>query len=167
MAINQTTNKRKLSPALGCVMSPIFTSLSNDIFHVFRPMVSCPLQCSVHSSLFSFIVFLGLALSMFFLIVSLCSCYDSLCKWCSCCLIVTRRVRLVEQGLFSLSYHLHYHLNCCGVFCVMQCRSLLILSLVCLMLSVSLNCPFLIAPSVFPDGNVIFMDIHIYICHVK
>jgi hypothetical protein len=102
MHSNQTKNKRKLPPALGCVMSPIFTSLSNDIFHVFRPMVSCPLQCSVHSSLFSFIVFLGLALSMFFLIVFLCSCYDSLCKWCSCCLIVTRRVRLVEQGLFSV-----------------------------------------------------------------
>jgi hypothetical protein len=66
MAINQTKNKRKLSPTLGCVMGPIITSLSNDIFHVFRPVVSCPLQCSVRSSLPPFIVFLGLALSMFF-----------------------------------------------------------------------------------------------------
>jgi hypothetical protein len=30
------------------------------------------------------------------------------------------------------------------------------------MLSVSLNCPFVIAPSVFSNGNVIFMGIHIY-----
>jgi hypothetical protein len=66
MAINQTKNKRKLSPTLGCVMGPIFTSLSNDKFHVFSPMVSCPLQCSVCSSLFPFIVFLGFALSVFF-----------------------------------------------------------------------------------------------------
>jgi hypothetical protein len=62
---------------------------------------------------------------------------------------------------------LHYHLDCCGVFCVMQCRSLFILSLVCLMLSESLNCPFLIASSVFSNGNIIFMGIQIYICHVK
>ena len=61
-----TKNKRKLSPTLGCVMGPIFTSLSNDIFHVFSPVVSCPLQCSVRSSLFPFIVFLGFALSVFF-----------------------------------------------------------------------------------------------------
>jgi hypothetical protein len=61
-----TKNKRKLSPTLGCVMGPIFTSLSNDIFHVFSPVVSCPLQCSVRSSLFPFIVFLGLALFVFF-----------------------------------------------------------------------------------------------------
>jgi hypothetical protein len=47
MAINQTKNKGKLSPTLGCVMGPIFTSLSNDISHVFSPVVSCPLQCSV------------------------------------------------------------------------------------------------------------------------
>jgi hypothetical protein len=66
MAINQTKNKRKLSPTLGCVMGPIFSSLSNDTFHVFSPMVSCPLQCSVFSSLFPFIVFLGFALSVFF-----------------------------------------------------------------------------------------------------
>jgi hypothetical protein len=66
MAINQTKNKRKLSPTLGCVMGPIFTSLSNDIFHIFSPVVSYPLQCSVCSSLFPFIVFLGLALSVFF-----------------------------------------------------------------------------------------------------
>jgi hypothetical protein len=66
MAINQTKNKRKLSPTLGCVMVPIFTSLSNDIFHVFSPLVTCPLQCSVRSSLFPFIVFLGFALSGFF-----------------------------------------------------------------------------------------------------
>jgi len=65
-SINQTKNKRKLSPTLGCVMGPIFTSLSNDIVHVFSPVVSCPLQCSVRSSLLPFIVFLGLALSMFF-----------------------------------------------------------------------------------------------------
>jgi hypothetical protein len=82
MSINQTKNKRKLSPTLGCVMGPIFTSVFNDIFHVLRSVVSCPLQCSVRSSLLPFIVFLGLALSMFFLIISLCSCYDSLCKWC-------------------------------------------------------------------------------------
>ena len=66
MAINQTKNKRKLSPRLGCVMGPIFTSLSNDIFHVFSPLVTCPLQYSVRSSLFPFIVFLGFALSVFF-----------------------------------------------------------------------------------------------------
>jgi hypothetical protein len=66
MAINQTKNKRKLSPTLGCVMGPIFTSLSNDIFHVFSPVVSYPLQCSVRSSLLPFIVFLGLALFVFF-----------------------------------------------------------------------------------------------------
>ena len=66
MAINQTKKKRKLSPTLGCVMGPIFTSLFNDIFHVFSPVVSCPLQCSVRSSLFPFIVFLGFAFSMFF-----------------------------------------------------------------------------------------------------
>jgi len=65
-SINQAKNKRKLSPTLGCVMGPIFTSLSNDIVHVFSPVVSCPLQCSVRSSLLLFIVFLGLALSMFF-----------------------------------------------------------------------------------------------------
>ena len=65
MAINQTKNKRKLSPTLGCVIGPIFTSLSNDIFHVFSPVVSFPLQCSVRSSLLPFIVFLGLALSVF------------------------------------------------------------------------------------------------------
>ena len=112
MAINQAKNKRKLTPTLGCVMGPIFTSLSNDIVHVFSPVVSCPLQCSVRLSLLPFIVFLRLALSMFFLIISICSCYDSLSKWCSCCLIVTRRVPLVEQGLFSLSYHLNYHLDC-------------------------------------------------------
>jgi hypothetical protein len=47
-------------------MGPIFTSLSNDIFHVFSPLVTCPLQCSVRSSLFPFIVFLGFALSVFF-----------------------------------------------------------------------------------------------------
>jgi hypothetical protein len=29
----------------------ILTSLSNDIFHVFSPVLSCPLQCSVRSSL--------------------------------------------------------------------------------------------------------------------
>jgi hypothetical protein len=52
MAINQTKNKRKLSSTLVCVMGLIFTSLSNDIFHVFSPVVSCPLQCSVCSSLF-------------------------------------------------------------------------------------------------------------------
>jgi hypothetical protein len=73
MAINITKNKRKLSPTLGCVMGLIFTSLSNDIFHVFSPVVPCPLQCSDRSSLLPFIVFLGLALSMFFLIISLCS----------------------------------------------------------------------------------------------
>ena len=61
MAINQPKNKRKLSPTLGCVMGPIFTSLSNDIFHVFSPVVSC----SVRSSLFPFFLFLGLALSVF------------------------------------------------------------------------------------------------------
>ena len=66
MAINQTKNKRKLSPTLGCVMGPIFSSLSNDIFHVFSPVVSYPLQCSVRSSLLPFIVFLGLALFVFF-----------------------------------------------------------------------------------------------------
>ena len=65
MAINQAKNKRKLSPTLGCVIGPIFTSLSNNIFHVFSPVVSCPLQCSVCSSLFPFIVFLGFALSVF------------------------------------------------------------------------------------------------------
>jgi hypothetical protein len=65
MPINQTKNKRKLSPTLGCVMGPIFTSLSNDIFHVFSPVVSCPLQCSVCSSFPPFIVFVGLALSVF------------------------------------------------------------------------------------------------------
>jgi hypothetical protein len=65
MAINQTKNRRKLSPTLGCVMGPIFTSLFNDIFHVFSPVVSYPVQCSVRSSLFQFIVFLGLALSVF------------------------------------------------------------------------------------------------------
>ena len=163
MAINQTKNKRKLSPTLGCVMGPIFTNLSNDIFHVFIPVVSCPLQYSVRPSFPSFIIFLCLALSVFFLIISFCSCYRSLSKWYSCCLIEKRRVLLVEQGLFSLSYHLNYHLDCRGVFC----RSLFILSLVCLMLSVSLNCPFLIAPSVFSNGNVIFLGIQIYICHVK
>jgi hypothetical protein len=63
MAINQT---KKLSPTLGCVMGPIFISLSNDISHVFSPVVSCPLQCSVCSSLFPFILFLGFALSVFF-----------------------------------------------------------------------------------------------------
>jgi hypothetical protein len=61
-----TKNKRKFSPTLGCVMGPILTSLSNDIFHVFSPVVSCPLQCSVRSSLLPFIVFLGRALSMSF-----------------------------------------------------------------------------------------------------
>jgi hypothetical protein len=66
MAINQTKNKRKLSPTLGCVTGPIFTSLSNDIFHVFSPVVSYPVQCSVRSSLLPFIVFLGLALFVFF-----------------------------------------------------------------------------------------------------
>jgi hypothetical protein len=65
MAIHQTKNNRKLSPTLGCVMGPIFTSLSNDIFHVFSPMVSCSLQCSVCSSLFPCIVFLGLVVSVF------------------------------------------------------------------------------------------------------
>ena len=65
MAINKTKNRRKLSPTLGCVMGPILTSLSNDIFHVFSPLVSCPLQCSVRSSLLAFVVFLGLALSVF------------------------------------------------------------------------------------------------------
>jgi len=66
MAINQLKNKRKLSSTLGCVMGPIFTSLSNDIFHVFSPVVWCSLKCSVCSSLLPFIVFLGLALSVFF-----------------------------------------------------------------------------------------------------
>ena len=112
MAINKTKNKCKLSPTLGCVMGPIFTSLSNDIFHVFSPVVSCPLQCSVRSSVFPFIVFLGLAWSVFFLIIFVCSCYRSLSKWYSCCLIEKRRVLLVEQGLFSFSYHLNYHLDC-------------------------------------------------------
>jgi hypothetical protein len=46
-------------------IGPIFTCLSNNIFHVFSPVVSCPLQCSVCSSLFPFIVFLGFALSVF------------------------------------------------------------------------------------------------------
>jgi hypothetical protein len=68
MAIHQTKIKRKLSPTLGCVMGPIFTSLSNVIFHVFSPMVSCSLQCSVCSSLFPSIVFLGLVVSVFFCI---------------------------------------------------------------------------------------------------
>jgi hypothetical protein len=65
MTINQTKNKRKLSPTLVCVMGPIFTSLSNDIFHVFSTMVSCSLHCSVFSSLFPFIAFLCLAVSVF------------------------------------------------------------------------------------------------------
>ena len=55
----------------------------------------------------------------FFLIISFCSCYDSLSKWNWCCLIETRRVPLVEQGLFSLSYHLNYYLDCKFFFCVM------------------------------------------------
>jgi hypothetical protein len=37
MAINQTKNKRKLSPMLGCMMGPIFTSFSMTYF-----MSSCP-----------------------------------------------------------------------------------------------------------------------------
>jgi hypothetical protein len=63
---------------------------------VFTPVYCIPRSCFV----------------CFFLNISLCSCYDSLSKWCSCCLIVTRRVRIVEQGLFSLSYHLNNHLDC-------------------------------------------------------
>ena len=47
MAIKKTKNKRKFSPTLGCVMGLIFTSLFNDIFHAFSPVVSWPLQCSV------------------------------------------------------------------------------------------------------------------------
>ena len=110
MAINQTKNKRKLSPTLGCVMGPIFTSLSNDI--------SCFQSHGVMSAkmfgLFDFIPVYCIPRSCFicfFLIISFCSCYDSLCKWYSCCLIETRRIRLVEQGLFSLSYHLNYHMD--------------------------------------------------------
>ena len=44
---------------------------------------------------------------------------------------MTRRVPLVGQGQFSLSHHLNYHLDFSGVFCVMQCRSLFVLSFVC------------------------------------
>jgi hypothetical protein len=36
MAIHQTKNNRKLSPTLGCVMGPIFTSLSNDYISCFQ-----------------------------------------------------------------------------------------------------------------------------------
>ena len=49
-------------------------SLSYYIFHVFSPVLPCPLRCSVRSLLLPFVVFLVLALSMLFLIISLYSC---------------------------------------------------------------------------------------------
>ena len=60
--------------------------------------------------------------------------HDSHRKWCSCRLAVTRRVPLVE--------HFNYHPDVSGFFCVIQCRSLFILSRGVPMQSVSLGCPF-------------------------
>ena len=61
----------------------------------------------------------------------------------TCCGGVTNKMKKIYT---TLSEHFQNPLNFCVVFCVLI---VLALCLVCSMLSVSLDCPFLIAPSVF------------------
>jgi hypothetical protein len=80
-------------------------------------------------------------------------------------LIETRQVPLVEQGLFSLSYHLNCIIWIVGGF-LCNVMSIIIRPVSCVPNVVSVS-ELTISNSVFSNGNVIFLGIHIYICHVK
>ena len=88
---------------ISCLQSRGVMSGTMSGSFVFTPVYCIPRSCFI----------------CFFLIISFWSCYDSLSKCYSCCLIETRRVLLVGQGLFSLSFHMNYHLDCSFFFCVM------------------------------------------------
>ena len=85
---------------ISCFQSPCDMSATMFGSFVFIPVYCIPRFCFI----------------WFFLIIYFCSCYVSLSKCYSCCLIETRRVLLVGQGLFSLSYHMNYHLDCSFFF---------------------------------------------------
>ena len=153
-----------MSPSLGFVVGPILTSLSYYIFHVFSPVVSCQLRCRfvrLYSRLLYYFVMLYLC--CFWLFPYTVVQHESHSEWRSCRLPVTRRVPLVEQELFSLPQPLHGHMDFSGVSAywnIENCSSCLG---VCPILSMSLNCSFLFALSVFSNVYAIFMGIQIYI----
>ena len=107
--------------------------------------------------------FLCLALSMLFLIISLYSCstrFSWKLMFVSFICDTTGAPIWAGTVLPSVAHVLLFGFN--GVFCEMQCWSLFLLSLVCLMLSVSLEFPFLIALSVFSNVYIIFVGMQIY-----
>jgi hypothetical protein len=148
------------------------------ILYLMCPMLTVFLDCLSSSCILCAQCWQCLSILLCFLTFIICL---STTQWCSTCLdyMSSMKCVLLEAELLILREHVGLPSVFGGIrvahllsFCVVLCRFVLFVFVLCLMcplLPVSLDCPFLIAPSVFSNVHCTYLKVAVlflYITHI-